>query len=158
MSSKIPNLWPIETVSVEILPPLVILRIQAENLTQMMHGLLQGEITTEVTDKGIVQHHFDIVAPALNSYRHRLFSVTHDENLVYPVSHNAPFDGDIHHAISEVHGIYTNEANTENDFLIALKEIFRTRRVLSVINSLVARSNEAQLKNEQSAAKELQAA
>lgn len=153
MSSKIPNLWPTEAVSFETLSPVAILRVQAENLTRMTHGLLQGEVLTTNVSQKTVRHHLEIVAPALNGYRHQLLTVKHDKNLVYPVS----FVTDEPAGDDELHA-FSSTAYTEEEFIKLLTGALQSGYVLSVINSLIARSNESRPESEQPVSRELQAA
>ena len=77
VAGKMPNLWPPEIVSPTTLSPLAILRMQAQNLTEMTHGLLRGAVNTADDSEGNVLHFFDIVAPALNGYRHHILTIRH---------------------------------------------------------------------------------
>ena len=153
MSSKIPNLWPTAAVSFETLSPVAILRVQAENLTRMTHGLLQGEVTTTNVSQKTVRHHFSIAAPALNGYRHEILRVKHDKGLVYPVS----FVTDELTEDDELH-VSSSTAYTEAEFIELLTGALQSGYVLSVINSLIARSNEARPEGEPLEARELQPA
>ena len=157
MANKIPNLWP-SAVSVETLPPVAILRVQAQNLTQMTHGLLQGEVISADGDPEAVRHHLDVVAPGFNGYRFRILTVQHGSDLVYPVSliHPAAFSTE---EIDEYENPYTIRptAYSEDEFIQILKDVFQSGHVLSVINSLIAQSNES-LMEKQPAGKELQPA
>lgn len=167
MPSKIPNLWPTETVSVEILSPLAILRMQAQNLTELTHRLVIGEVTTDDRQEDGIYHHFDIVAPALNGYRHRILTIKHDTSMLYPVSYLVAKKRDMKSSTiaswsellsQEQSGVIGPVAMTEADFIKALKEAFNSDFVLSVINSLIARSNEARPENAHPMSKELQPA
>lgn len=164
MAGKIPNLWPTETVSVSTLSPLAILRTQAANLTELTHGLLIGEVITDDLLEEGVYHHFDMIAPALDGYRHRILTVKHDPSMLYPVSYSVAIRSSIvapparvkmGAAIAtgvDLSGVLTPRnskaigpvANTESEFIEALREVFNSGYVLSVINSLIARSNETQ--------------
>ena len=152
--SKIPNLWPVETVSVETISPLAILRIQAENLTRMTQGLLEGDIVTS-SYAAQVQHSFDVVAPAINGYRHRILTITHDKSLIYPVFFSTGDLGE-EEANAQANSVILS-AYSEAEFIKMLSNALQSGYVLSVVNSLIARSNEA--KNvEGAASKELQPA
>src|SRR4051794_36125765 len=85
MASTIPDLWP-DDITVDVVPPLAILRSQAGLLGVKTKGILRAEVTTTTGDTGYVQHHLDIVVPALQNYRARLLNATHDRDRVYPVA------------------------------------------------------------------------
>ena len=181
MAGRIPNLWPTETVSVSTLSPLAILRTQAENLTELTQGLLIGEVTTDDRQEKGVYHHFDMIAPALDGYRHRILTVKHDPSMLYPVSYSVakrqslvapPAKTKVASGISSGVTLSTFSdmlaaahpeaigpvVNTEAEFIQVLKEAFSSGYVLSVINSLIARSNEAQPKDGAARTKEPQPA
>ena len=153
--ATIPNLWPEETVSVAAVSPLAILRIQAENLTRMTQGLLQGDIvTSSYTTR--VQHSFDIVAPALNGYRHRILTITHDQSLIYPVFFSADEveEGETDPQVNRL----ARSAFSEAEFIQMLSNALQSGYVRSVVNSLIARSNETRAEIETAPPKQLQPA
>src|SRR5439155_23788332 len=82
MPDTIPDLWS-DDITVNVVTPLVILRKQAQLLTQKTKGVLEAHVHTIGGDAGLTRHEFDIYAPALG-YRERLFTATHWEQ-VYPV-------------------------------------------------------------------------
>ena len=152
--AKIPNLWPAETVSVETISPLAILRIQADNLTRMTQGLLEGDVVTS-SYAVQVQHSFDVVAPALNGYRHRILTVMHDKSLIYPVFFST---GEVEEEADIQVSSIALGAYSEVEFLKMLSNALQSGYVLSVVNSLIARSNEALAETVATAPKELQPA
>jgi hypothetical protein len=99
MSASIPDLWP-EDIAVDSVTPLAILNAQATKLAEKTKGLLEAEVTTHeeqepVPQPGVVDvsrplskillvHEFDVIAPALQNYRHRIMSVKHSPELCYP--------------------------------------------------------------------------
>src|SRR5207248_1892702 len=87
MADDIPDLLPPD-IQPSVRLPMVILRVQAANLTRRTGGALQAEVVTTEGDR-LVQHGFDLIAPAL-SYRERLFSVRHGKQWVFPVAVQAP--------------------------------------------------------------------
>jgi len=145
MAETIPNLWS-EDISNDVLPPLAILHAQAELLAQITKGLVEAEVVTEydstVEDTSIqnVQHHVELTAPALNAARYRILTVYHKRELVYPASVEAecfePSDYDDYESFS------WPEALREEDFLKIMKTTLRSKKVTSLIHSLIARSNE----------------
>lgn len=134
MPATIPNLWPQNEVNVETLTPLAILRAQVPPLTQMTKGLLEADVYTQAGDKGEVNHIFDVVAPVLNNYRHRILVCGHKVDMVYPVYFNVDnvtFKGG------------SREAYTEAEFEAKLGQVLQSQSVIAVLSSLIARSNEA---------------
>jgi hypothetical protein len=79
------SFWPNEILQTSAKPPAVILREQAENLTEMTTGALVGEVTTIGVGSGRIGHSPAIVVPALNDYRYTLVTVYHGPEL-YPVN------------------------------------------------------------------------
>ena len=142
MPDVIPDLWPDDVAAPSILTPLAILKFQAGQLRQRTKGLLEADIQTqEKVNGGLhLQHSFDLIAPALNRYRYRLFTVEHDGEMVYPVTVYAEgvgFPAD--EIIFEQHA----SAATQDQFLGFIAQILKADQVRSVIQSLIARSNEA---------------
>ena len=127
MSTAMPNLWP-ENLSTDVLPPLAILRAQAGLLGKITKGILEAEVTSVAKDD-VVRHQLDVIAPALDGYRHRLLVVEHESHLVYP----AIIDPDSNEA---------EFAQTPQNFINRLQTLLNSGQVLSVITSLIARSNE----------------
>jgi hypothetical protein len=74
MSEKIPSFWSREAVKPRIITPLAFLRVQASKLGEETRGLLLGEITTTMSEskRKNVEHHLDIIAPALDNQRLRI--------------------------------------------------------------------------------------
>lgn len=145
MAEPIPNLWS-EDISNDVLPPLAILHAQAQLLAEITKGLVEAAVITEHDSTGEdgqiqhVQHHVELTAPALNANRYRILTVYHKRELVYPASVEAecfePNDYDDYESFA------WPEALREEDFLKIMKTALRSKRVTSLIHSLIARSNE----------------
>jgi hypothetical protein len=159
MLDTIPNLWPTDIV-LNVVSPLAILRTQAGLLSEMTKGLLTAEVATVETDNGAVRHLLDLIAPALNGYRHRLMSVTHRRDMIYPVTVIAEGFPPKFHAkvmaqavasISEVLTPLTGgsypQAATQQEFLEMAGEILHSPEVRSLIQSLIARINEERMQS-----------
>lgn len=141
MTQRIPNLWSEKDVKVEVLSPLAILQTQAANLETMTKGLIEAEITTLTNERGETLYNLDLVAPALGGYRHRLFGISHKQDMVYPVKFILPSSqnfGSMFPFASQL------SAETEAEFLEKLGEVLQSNSVNAVIQSLIARSNEVQ--------------
>ena len=141
MAVQIPNLWPVEQVQVDVLTPLAILRVQATNLNQMTQGILVGKVST-LSSEETVQHHLDVLVPVLNNYRHRLLSVTHAKDRAYPVVVQAEYCNDV--LISLVNGC---QSFTQDHFMNLLGRILESQAIVSVLQSLIAQSNESRDEN-----------
>lgn len=153
MPDMIPDLWPADVVTT-VVTPLAIMRFQAGQLRQRTGNLLQGDIQTEADfDKGWTQHHFELVAPALDHYRYRLFTARHRADLVYPVVvESACIEGEgegearfpvVTQALqSALKRTGPPEAATQQEFIELVGNIFRSKKARSVIHSLIARSND----------------
>jgi hypothetical protein len=129
---EIPVLWPEDAVAVDVVPPIAILKTQASQLTQMTRGLLEGEVSTVGGDQGQVLHQLDVIAPALASYRHRLLTVSHPRDQVYPA------------AIQIEAGWSGGSSATQEEFLNDLRLALGSKHVRSLLQSLIARSNQEQ--------------
>ena len=132
MSAQIENLWPSEALTVNVLSPRAILGSQASFLTSATRGVLRGDVST-TSENGQVSHSLDAVAPALDNYRVRLLEVRHAANMVYPASL---------HWLEGEYGCSKVCAN-QQQFLDGLADILKSQVVVSIVQSLLARSNEA---------------
>ena len=83
MADTIPDLWPQTGLKPTVLTPAAILRVQATQLAQRTQGVLIGEVVSETQDNQVVLG-FDVIAPALRNYRHRLLTVQYAKNAKYP--------------------------------------------------------------------------
>ena len=140
MPDVIPDLWPDDVVLSTVLSPLAILRFQAGQLRQRTKGLLEAEVQMEEKKEGRIQLSFDLIAPALDRYRYRLFTMEHDKQLVYPVRLDLGgfcFPGEFGNYLDWV------DAASQDEFVRWVAEIFKCERVRSVIHSLIARSNDS---------------
>lgn len=146
------SLWSDE-ISVDVVPPSTLLKEQAHYLESKTKGLLKGEVVTLEGDASpTVQHTLDIVAPLLNDYRYRLLVVKHDKDMIYPVtiynrsknSREALVGYLVENVIPKTSLEEVSEqaifpANTQAEFLGALKTIFNSPTTRSILESLLAR-------------------
>jgi hypothetical protein len=150
MSTTIPDLWS-DDIKVTVLPPVAILRAQEGLLASKTQGILQAKLTTTESER-LVQHQLDLIAPSLNFYRERLLSATHDREMVYPVTVTAacfsPRPRDLGEALAQVAsvpvGLARNQrqAASQDEFIGLVREVLQSGEVRSLIQSLIARSNE----------------
>jgi hypothetical protein len=159
MSSAIPVLWS-DDISVNVLSPIAILRAQIEPLRQKTKGILEGNIETITTEKGKVRHQFDLVAPALNGFRRRILTATHQQDLVYPVvieaecfafeaktiriTPAAMIEGLRERKVPPSDALEEQErrAATEQEFIELVGKVLRSYQVRGLIQSMIARSND----------------
>jgi hypothetical protein len=131
------DLWPSDIVQNDVKPPVAILKEQASLLGNKTKNLVTAEVHLDDPDDygySIVNfnYRFLIIAPALNNYQFKLFSVAYDVDL-YPVQfqldQSVAAELDVDEQIS---------VGNEEEFQNLLKRIFgtqRTRRVISAISN-----------------------
>ncbi len=78
-------------------------------------------------------HCFDLVATLLNIYRYRLLEVNHDTKMVYPVR-----------VTSDTLKEKSIKAYSQSEFVQAIAKVLQSPRSKSVVQSLIARSNDTQ--------------
>jgi hypothetical protein len=161
MSTTIPVLWS-DDVSVDVVSPLAILRVQAGSLSRMTKGLLEAEIETSISDSDKVQYQFDVIAPVLNKFRRRILIATHQRDWVYPVVVEAEcfLPGDrppTLRAVTDPRPRPTDlafegqrPAATDQEFIKLVGEVLRSPQIRSLIHSLIARSNDQRKTSESS--------
>ncbi len=146
MAVTIPDLWG-DQIRVDILTPLAILRAQADLIGKHTKGILKAEIHTSFGDSR-VEHDFELVAPLANYYRERLLTAAHEVKLVYPVLLTAEAfalrDSEYPPLTFLPSDLEANqrEAPTDSAFMKLVGEVFRSTTVQSLIQSLIAVSNE----------------
>lgn len=132
------DLWPQE-IQVAPLMPLRILQLQAERLREKTQGRLLGDIQTATKGAPVhvpaewgptFVHRFEIVAGALNGYRHQLMVCIHQKEFAYPVlvvsgRSSEDEDGDL--------------ASSQEEFLQITKGILSSKRTIALMESLLAR-------------------
>lgn len=130
MATSERDLWPSDiNVLPNISTPVSLLREQATLLGEKTYGLVEAEVRSggdKDEDKySQFIHTFYLVAPALDNYRHKLFTVTHKVEL-YPLTIR-----------------FSNQdflANDSAQFTECLKKIFADEKTKSVIQAFIAQS------------------
>ncbi|MCI0361470.1 MAG: hypothetical protein L0211_23555 [Planctomycetaceae bacterium] len=137
--SELPDLWPIEVTAPDILTPLMILRHQAGLLRQRTKNLLEAEVRSIGSLTKHAKYDFVIIAPSLDRASVSLFTVEHEKDMVYPawVSSARVF------GIDENGEALNRFAPTQGRFLAILREVFASPDTASIIQSMIARINEA---------------
>jgi hypothetical protein len=143
------SLWPAE-INPGVLSPKVILHHQAIALRDQTKGLLLGELEEGSTEDGKAVISLSIYAPALD-YRYRVLAASHSRDHVYP----ARLDAEIFRPtfISQITAFSElsrdparrpeNVADDDEEFIELVAKVLRSPRVVSIAQSLIARSNEA---------------
>lgn len=126
---KIPDLWPAEFGTGDVMPPLTIMRAQATSLARKTRGVVEGKITSQPRGT-LFLHRFYLVAPVLGDYEYQLFAVQHEIEL-YPCSVSAAWDKVWH------------QAKDQNELLAALALILANEKTVRVVNALLAQSQQS---------------
>jgi hypothetical protein len=132
MSISPRNLWPEDIAVTDVIAPVSIMKEQASLLGQRTKNLVEGSVNRGIDidsfGENRFSYDFDLVAPALNMYRYRLFSISHDIAF-YPLTLNSA-------------ALNSNKftVSNEEEFLKALETIFSSEKTKAIISSLIAQS------------------
>jgi hypothetical protein len=145
MSESIPDLWPAYVSQTDLLLPVTILRYQAAQLRKKTKNLLEAEVVPiQAAFPTEEAYYFELIAPILDYYHYRIFAVSYDREQVYPVFLYAPPEG---YSPTE-NKSPSARAETQEAFLAEVSKILDDRKVKSVIQSLLARSNDSVAKTQ----------
>lgn len=130
--SDIKNLWPKDLGKSEITMPKEVLLEQARFLSKQTKNVVIGEIKTDQgvlhgTDQKVMVHRFQIKAPSMGNYEFSLLRVMHNF-AVYPI---AIWNGLTEEKVT---------ADSEDEFMQYLSQIFSSSEVRNAIGSMVAQS------------------
>jgi hypothetical protein len=108
-------------------------------LSHISGGVLRGEVTSLETkakrrdgsEQKRLHHFLNVIAPAAGNLRRRVVSIIHAQDGAYPVS------------VLEINDNYNDEAASEDQFIQMLARVLTSSETISVLQSLIARSNEA---------------
>lgn len=139
MSISPRDLWPEDIAVNEVLAPVAILKHQAALLGERTKNLVEGSVTQrkrQFSDDIGFTYDFYLVAPALDFYRYRLFSISHSVDF-YPLSIQDS-------GVFELDGRESKlEVNDEEGFIHVLAKIFSSEKTKGIISSLLAQSRVA---------------
>lgn len=121
------DLWPAEFGTLDVVPPISILKEQAELITAKSKGNIVGRVWTSKYEKGFA-HELNLIAPLLDSYAYRLLVAAHTIDL-YPVEISAEV----------VHRRFT--CKSPEEFSLALKEIFGSDNTKRVVAAILAQTD-----------------
>ncbi len=128
---EIPDLLPVNITPEVVLTPEMILDHQATLLRSRTAGKVQGSLErTEISRGGETEVNvaFVVTAPLLG-YSHRLFRCVYGERFPYPTSIITP----------DNHQVW---AADQDSLIGTLKAVFQSEYIRSVMQSLLARTNE----------------
>lgn len=137
------DLWPDNINTVDASAPVRIIRHQASCLSEKTRGLVHGDVKQHSDDGSWGSRYpfewsFCLVAPALNNYTYRLFTIRHDFGL-YPVKFD--IDRDVIHEIAP-DSEQQIEADSEDDLVETLEQIFRSAKTQQIIHAMIAQTDE----------------
>ncbi len=130
------NLWP-DFPTEEIKGPKAILNEQARYLAEKTKTILLGDVVT-THRSGVFNHSFYIVAPTLDGYRYKLFSVEHGATY-YPLSVNWDEEEKEENAFSR-NSQYFPDVFDEQTLIKYLSEILSDKRTMKIVSSLLSQS------------------
>jgi hypothetical protein len=143
MSDTIPNLWPTE-FNVDVRTPLTILKVQANWLSKVTKGILEGVVETERSERQ-EQHRLVVVAPVHNGYRHNLITVIHDLNLPYPAEVRAEGLAELSPRPDLKGRTFLTDypsADSDEQLIELVRQALQSGPTKALILSLIAKSNE----------------
>ncbi len=152
MSKDLVSLWP-ESIRADIQSPWRILHAQAEALGRQTKDILIGEITTIGDENGNPILAFDIVAPDLHGYRHRIMTVQYGWDNYYPAFVMADVLKKRMSAIQKMNSLgdilteipkekKDNQADNDQELIELVGRVLRSPSVVSAASSMISRVNE----------------
>ncbi len=130
--------WGDDLLVIEALTPIAVMRQAAAQLPVKTNNLLEAEIDSSMDEEECVVHTFSIIAPGLDRYACPIFTVGHNEMLVYPtITKRLVFDDDRDDNWSD---------DTEEGLRATIRGILSLGSVKAIIYSLCARLNEAKVR------------
>jgi hypothetical protein len=146
---KIPDLWGDE-ITVNVLPPLMILNAQAELLQKKTQGVVFAQVTRQ-RSRGVDTLSLDLLAPAVHGFRERVLGVRYHRDRVYPAAVTGPgLEGRTGDLIPTAlawgnprDDHRRGRADNQEEFIHLVGQVLKGSYVRSLIHGLVARSNEA---------------
>jgi hypothetical protein len=132
MANAIPDLWP-DIEQSKVVPPVAILREQAAALGNKTGHLLEGRVKTTKDEAGKLMHSFYVVAPTLDNYSYRLFSIIHGAD-IYPVTVQHP------RRLDPARRPFpqTLKLSSEKKLLDYLREVLNSEKTKRIVGSLLA--------------------
>lgn len=142
MADAIPDLWP-DIEQPKTVPPVAILREQAAALGKKTGHLLEGRVSTRTDADGEFIHTFSVVAPTLDNYAYRLFSIYHGAE-AYPVTVPYPERIDLGTYRSGLPSVGGSlKIGSEKELLDFLRAVLNSDKTKRVLGSLLAQAKAA---------------
>jgi len=124
------DFWPDEAFQdLGLVPPVTILREQANALTKRSKGVLRGEVDTSSSGSRLI-HLLYVAAPAMD-YRVAIIRVDHSPQEMYPVDVSLLLG-----PMTQVPFVCANDA----DYRAALKRLLADKQVAKVVSNLLAQA------------------
>ena len=120
------DLWPEFKQETKKSPKSILIE-QGNYLSEKTGNLINVKVITNKSPKNEIYNSFDIIVPALDNYRYKLFYISH-ELFYYPLK------------ITYKGVVLT--VNSEEDFIIQLKKIFNNEDTKNIITTLLSQSLE----------------
>ncbi len=144
MPTEIPDLWG-DDIRVDIVPPLVVLKTQAEAISRRTKGMLTADVSSsrDVDDDGAVEcrHKLLLQARSIGYHGEELLQIQHYENRYYPLTIELPTGIVWDYADSDTPTAY-RRCNDQDELLAALGRALTSPPTKAALNSLLARVNE----------------
>lgn len=140
------DLWPELSVAEKIKAPISIFREQASLLGQKTKNLVTAEVEKPRKYDERFNYSFDLVAPTLDNYHYRLFTVEHGIDL-YPL--RLYLDTDIIEELKNQISInadadgYFVSAENEDELIKQLRLVFGSKRTRHLVKALLAQAEPA---------------
>jgi hypothetical protein len=148
------DLWS-DDIRANVLTPIAILRTQVSALSRKAEGILRAEVRTDINQEK-VELYLNLIAPALNDYQVPLLKAWHDSELVYPATVKSrgllpQQTKPIQMPTNLADAFFPRERNippderiaeTQEEFIKVISDVLRSGWVRSLIQSLIARSND----------------
>lgn len=148
MTATIPNLWE-GKFSQHTVSPLAVLRTHAANFNSQSGGLLRAEVEhrTDLRDSDLFRViSFEIVAPGLD-YRQGVLTAEHLEQGAYPVQVFSSYLGETREIRDRAADPRSRTCLSQERLVEVLREITESNQLMTLIESLIAQINDANLDN-----------
>ncbi|MBF0450165.1 MAG: hypothetical protein HQK75_05645 [Candidatus Magnetomorum sp.] len=138
------DLWPTDIINPRLRAPITILKEQAILLQQKTNGVIHAQVkrlkpeSQLNKENGIFFYEFQVIAPSLQDYQYRLFTISHEIEL-YPITLETD------KIIARELGNDNNDPiilKSEPDYIERLRKIFCTKKTKKIINAMIAQSVE----------------
>lgn len=128
MLGSIPNLWPETIEQKHCVSPKAILKRQAMAITEKSEEHIHGEVASKALGRDFV-HTLSLTSPEVDGFQFFVVRVRHSLEDLYPlrVSSNPREELEV-------------ECNSEESFILTLKELLGSKRVVEVVQSLLKQS------------------